>query len=715
MHTPDLFDASSDPRSPAPVPASTTVSAITPAEVLASAESILSLLADWTDHAWLRPLDLALVRFFHQQVPDCPALTLLLTALTSHQNGRGHVCLDITATLAHPERALSLPPDEEALEAAPLTPETLLGEVSLTDCVTALTAVPGLVERATMVADQPVSEPPPLVLGPNTNRPLLYLRRYWHFETAIEQAVRQRLAKPIDLPVAHLQNTLRALFDHSVQSDGDQQQHPDWQTIACALAARQRFAIITGGPGTGKTTTVVKLLALLQSLALSDPESAPTPLRIALTAPTGKAAARLNESIAGQVAKLPLDDLPAAERVRSNIPTQVTTLHRLLGVRAGSRQFRHHAGNRLHLDLVVVDEASMVDVEMMARLLDALSANTRVILLGDKDQLASVEAGAVLGNLCQRADGGHYTRDTIAWLEQATGQTVPDAMQDPRGQPLDQAITMLRHSHRFSADSGIGQLAQAVNQGDAQRAEQLLNPSINHPDLARQSLNEHLDAWLVDGYRHYLEILHNGDPGQSSNPDHYDFWAQQVLYAHNDFQLLCALRRGPQGVLALNQRIARALDREGLINAEAIWYPGRPVLITRNDYHLQLMNGDIGITMSYPVRDDNGQPRRQLRVAFPAGDGTDGIRWVLPSRLQQVETVYAMTVHKSQGSEFRHTALMLPQYHNPGLTRELVYTGITRARSLFTLVDGKPEVLNNAIHAQVQRVSGMMLWSDDQQ
>lgn len=709
MHTPDLFDHTPPENQPGTQG---------PAPELQSTSSLLTLLAAWHEQGWLRALDLSWVAFLHEQLPDADPLALLLAALASHQTGRGHVCLDLAVTLAQPERALSLPPDPLAGDDLPTTPEQLLASVTLEQCLDRLADLPALVsldERSSQAADrdaqaEDLPDCPPLVLRQSTEGPLLYLRRYWQFETGIEQALRQRLSKPLTLPDSTVEQALTVLFPASDELADKGVEQPDWQRVACALAARQRFAIITGGPGTGKTTTVVKLLAMLQSLALTETDDSPPqrPLRIALTAPTGKAAARLNESIAGRVEELPLDGLRNDEQIRAHIPTEVKTLHRLLGVRAGSRHFRHHAGNPLHLDLVVVDEASMVDVELMARLLDALSPATRIILLGDKDQLASVEAGAVLGNLCQRAEAAHYTPDTVTWLQTVASQTVPAALIDSAGQPLDQATTMLRQSHRFSADSGIGQLAEAVNRGDAVRTTALLDGD-KLTDLARQSAQSGLDHWLTECYRHYLEVLINSDPGDSDNPAHYDYWASQVLFAHNHFQLLCALRQGPHGVNAMNERITRALDRANLVQADHDWYVGRPVLVTQNDYNLQLMNGDIGMTLVFPVRDDQGAVHRRLRVAFPMGDGSDGIRWVMPSRLPEVETVFAMTVHKSQGSEFHHAALMLPEHDNPGLTRELVYTGITRARAQFTLVDSHPAVFKQAIRTRVQRVSGLRL------
>jgi exodeoxyribonuclease V alpha subunit len=371
---------------------------------------------------------------------------------------------------------------------------------------------------------------------------------------------------------------------------------------------------------------------------------------------------------------------------------------------------------------------------MMAAVLDALPASARLILLGDKDQLASVEAGAVLGELCQRAGEGHYTPATRDWLLAATGERIEAAMLDEQGTALDQSIAMLRHSHRFSAQSGIGQLATLVNAGDAAAVARIWTHG--HADLALLVCSATDDAsfkaLVIDGYggasdasasaqlfgangelgrprygyRHYLETMRTQQPDRYDAPEAFDIWARAVLKAHGEFQLLCALRRGPWGVEGLNKRIARLLQEDGLIAMRGEWYPGRPVLVTRNDYELGLMNGDIGITLELPGTTDENPV---LRVAFPAADGTGGIKWVLPSRLQAVETVLALTVHKSQGSEFMHAALVLPDTFSPILSRELVYTGITRARAFLTLAipQGKP-VLEQAVCAKVQRASGLM-------
>ncbi|MCC4114375.1 exodeoxyribonuclease V subunit alpha [Aromatoleum toluclasticum] len=694
---------------------------------------IPALLRRWAERGWLRPLDRVFAEFLRDEAPAADPLLLLAAALASHQLGRGHVCLDLAATLADPRFALSLPPEGDDETDLPPLPDEALAGVTLERWRAAivhplLVAIPGCrVDEAqplsAAISDRSSANTPLVLVGTR-----LYLRRYWQYECDVRAGIAARLAAPPAEPdPAAFRQALDSLFPP--RADGT----VDWQKLACALAARSAFGIVTGGPGTGKTTTVVRLLALLQSLALTGPQG--RPLRIRLAAPTGKAAARLNESIAGAVAKLELDRLPGGEAVRAAIPVAVGTLHRLLGSRPDTRHFRHDARNPLALDVLVVDEASMVDLEMMAAVLAALPAHARLVLLGDKDQLASVEAGAVLGELCARAGRAHYTPATRDWLAGVTGARIDDALVDPQGEALDQAVAMLRVSHRFTADSGIGRLADAVNTGDFAAMHGLLDGSGPRPgvDIARLRLagDAGLRALVIDGgaenfpgggqlasndahpppvgFGHYLQVMREGRPPLSAAQADFDGWALAVLAAQGRFQLLCALRRGPWGVEGLNERVARMLHAAGLIPADHGWYPGRPVLVTRNDYGLGLMNGDVGVTLELPRPAPDGGLQWGLRVAFPAGDGSDGVRWVLPSRLQAVETVYAMTVHKSQGSEFTHAALVLPDSLNPVLTRELVYTGITRARQWLTLATaGSDRVLDEAVDRRVLRASGLM-------
>ena len=740
-HTENQFALDLGDDTPVNRAATESPEAVDNSQLLAHPDDIEALLGQWQQAGWIRPLDTGfarLIRELSEEQGEGPQpLVLLLAALTSHQVGRGHVCIDLATLLDDAGQTLALPPEEPAntglseSEVANLQgryPQELLSRVQLTDCLTAL-------QGSLAVSDGSV--PAPLVL----NGTRLYLRRFWRYEQRIAEGIQQRLALPSPLadPQSAASQTLSTTLSKLFRST----ESVDYQKLACALAARNRFAVITGGPGTGKTTTVVNLLAALQAVAGESPERAGRKYRIRLAAPTGKAAARLNESIGGAVSKLPLADLPGSVKLE-DIPTKVTTLHRLLGSRPDTRQFRHHRDNPLLVDILVIDEASMVDVDLMASVFDALPASAQLILLGDKDQLASVDAGAVLGELCQRALDAHYTPDTARWLAAITSAQVPDSLVDNSGQALDQAVAMLRKSYRFGQDSGIRQLAEAVNTSEltSQVLGQIrdagfddviwLNGQTPKPDpdqtlelICHHAITGSPEAFrnagqgrVVNGqalptpvgYRHYLEVIHSCDLTADSPREAWDAHAAEVLGAFNDFQVLCALRKGPWGVEGLNQRIAQKLLAEKLIDKTDGWYAGRPVLVTGNDYNLGLMNGDIGLTFSVPWdKTEPGEPKATLRVAFPSGDSTSGIRWISPSRLQQLETVYAMTVHKSQGSEFNHTCLVLPDRLSPVLTKELVYTGITRARNWFSLITGDAQVFKDSVSQQVVRASGLAL------
>lgn len=678
--------------------------------------AILALLEGWQEAGWLRLLDVHFSRFLYAEQPQVSGLLLLAAALASHQMGRGHVCLDLAATLSGPDQVLNLPPEFRAANVgdAPLvTPAELFGSLSLADWEASLD--PALVSNGSVLA--------PLVYDDGR----LYLYRYWHYEQQVAKGISVRVqnsALDQEPEPVFLRHTLDVLFG-PVPSSGA----PDWQRLACALAARKRFAIITGGPGTGKTTTVLRLLALLQALHLQQEPPADDvadsardrqALRIRLAAPTGKAAARLSESIVARVAALPLEELPGGERLLDAIPTQVVTLHRLLGGRPHVRKRRYHADNPLPLDVLVIDEASMVSLSDMADVMAALPSQARLILIGDKDQLSSVEAGAVLGELCRRAVDGHYLPATAKWLADATGMKLPAEVLDTQGLPLDQAVAMLRTSHRFDENSGIGRLAQAINDGELKLAHRLLD--VPPPDLAClladspqstafAALIVHggvgpgggqSDAFSIrQGYRHYLDLVSQTPPAEAPQQV-WDDWATAVLRAHRSCQVLCVVRTGPWGVEGLNASIARILHERGLIPGRSGWYEGRPVMVTRNNPALRLTNGDIGVALPCPVGQGGALA---LRVAFPDGES---VRWFAPNRLDDIETVYALTVHKSQGSEFHHAVLVLPQAPSPVLTRELLYTGITRASHWFTLVNpGGHGLLGQAVRQRVHRSGGL--------
>lgn len=642
------------------------------------AASLLDRLDEWVEFDWLHHLDSAFTRFLFRLDPACSAEVLLAAALLTHLEGRGHSCLLLDTLASDPQALLNWP--EEAAAALQATMATLR-----TDWVSALRASK-LVTHSTLVRAKQ-SEKTPLVL----DQTRLYLRRYWQYEEGVAQGIRARTVAAPFAGVDPCRHWLDILFP-------SQNSAIDWQKMACAVALQSKLAIITGGPGTGKTYTVARLLALLCATA---PDVAR--LRIALAAPTGKAAARLKQSIDAAIADLSHklgDDLPLqvlAERIGA-----ARTLHSLLGARPDTRRFAHNAANPLEVDVLIVDEASMIHLEMMDALLDALPSSARLILLGDKDQLASVEAGAVLGDLCRDAEAGHYTAATCTALLARTGCEIPAAYRQEQGSALAQQTVMLRASRRFGGP--IGELASAVNRGDAAVALALLqaaeNPMLAWPthigahtivDLARAGR-----AGAEGGYRPYLELLAQQPSGKDVAL--YEAWVRSVLQAFERFRVLCALREGEWGVMGINRAIESAFNAEGLISKNGEWYRGRPVMVTRNDPAAKVFNGDIGIALPAPER---GQG---MRVYFLEGDK---VRSVLASRLADVETAYAMTVHKSQGSEFAHTVLVLPTHTNRVLTRELVYTGITRAREHFTLIAAHAQVLQSAIASRTQRASGL--------
>ncbi len=621
----------------------------------------------------LRRLGAAFARFTASLGEAGPPL-IVASALLSELEGRGHSCLQLDELAGEPCVLLGWPPETWQVLAASAGPLP----VDVDGWRRALAVCPQVWDCNLADRTQP------LVLDGQR----LYLRRYWRDETRVAQAVRERAMMAREVDTAAIRHWLSRLFEA-----GDDR--PDWQQVACAIAVRAGFSVITGGPGTGKTYTVARLLALLFALA-----DEPGRLRIALAAPTGKAAARLKQAIdqaltalAGKVGPaLPLAALMARMGA-------ARTLHSLLGARPDTRAFRHHAGNPLDVDVLIVDEASMVHLEMMASLLDALPPQAMLILLGDKDQLASVEAGAVLGDLCRDAEAGAYDADTAAFVANVTGHALPDAFLG-HGGALARQTVMLRKSRRFGGP--IGALALAVNAGDPAAADACLRAGTD-PALAWHAGTHQaalLDLALAGrpgaegGYRAYLSLL--GQPPADATV--HEGWVCQVLQAFERFRILCAVREGEWGVSGLNQAIEQHLDAQGLIRRRGEWYVGRPVMVTRNDYGLGVFNGDIGITLADPQRPD------ALRVYFLEGEA---VRSVLSTRLRDVETAYAMTVHKSQGSEFLHTVLVLPPEPVPVLARELVYTGITRARERFTLVSPEPSVLRIAIEKRTRRASGL--------
>lgn len=646
--------------------------------------AMLQTLERWRAAGWLRSLDLALARFVGETDPAAPASLLLAAAWVAHLEGRGHSGLPVDDIAVDPDALLSWPPEsaDELRAALACWPADAAARRTAWRPLAAIE-----IEPADETGESPLVE----------SGGLLYLRRYWRYESRVAAQVRTRSAGLAgDIDTAAARDLLDRLFAPRPAREG-----PDWQKIACALALRRRLTLVTGGPGTGKTYTAARLLVLLQSM-----HTGPQPLRVAMAAPTGKAAARLRQSISKALQDLgdPLAASLALDRWAGSLGP-ARTLHSLLGTQPGTRRFRHDAAHLLDVDLLFVDEASMVHLEMMAQLLEALPAQARVVLLGDKDQLASVEAGAVMGDLCQGAGAGGatggYTRDTAAWVHQLTGEELPgEALGD--GPALAQQTVMLRRSHRF--EGPIGQLAVAVNAGDARAAQRVLSADAGGPVAlitARDAKAAvQLALWgragAAGGYRTYLEHLAQR-PGPADRAQ-FETWARTVLRSFDTFRVLCAVRDGAWGVAGLNQAIERALADAGLLTRRGEWYEGRPLMVTRNDPSVGVFNGDIGIVLRGPSDDP------ALRCHFLDGES---LRAVSVGRLADVETAFAMTVHKSQGSEFEHVALVLPDEDVPVLTRELVYTGITRASRAFTLVARQPGLLATAAGRLTRRVSGL--------
>lgn len=559
-----------------------------------------------------RPIDRQFSGFLGRLARDgADSLARLLFSMASRAAGKGDVCLDLSALsgaiVRSGEQEWRLP----TLEALTLA------------------------LRRTGVVGEPGANTP-LVLDAAGR---LYLHRYREQEASLARTLLEKAAR--ELAVADpqlLEASLDRLFPPQ-PGEGE-----DFQRSAARRALHGGFTVISGGPGTGKTSTVVKILALLRE------QPGGMGLRIAMAAPTGKAAARLQGSVSALKGGLDCSDA-----LRSSIPESVTTLHRLLGVIPGSTRFRHHETNPLPCDVAIVDEASMVALPLMHAFVTALPPHCRLILLGDRDQLASVEPGAVLGDLCRAAE------------------------RQPDG-PMGRSMVVLRKNWRFADGSAIGDLAAAVNAGKGSDARSLMERGAGTV-FGTLPEGEVFTGELADKV---LEAY--GAVATAAEPS-------VALEAFSRFRILAALREGAglSGVRALNAAVERVLRKAGLIDLGTPWYEGRPVLVTANDYALKLYNGDTGIV-------------KQGALHFPMPDGT--IRRIPPERLPAHETAWAMTIHKSQGSEFDCVLMILPHIDSDLLTRELLYTAITRARSHVTIL-GDETVFMKAIKRRTKRSSGL--------
>jgi exodeoxyribonuclease V alpha subunit len=519
----------------------------------------------------------------------------------------------------------------------------------------------------------------------------LYLERYWREE---QQVATDLLAagdgSATGVSLSHLADGIERLF--SGRDD-------HLQRCAAACAVLRRLSVIAGGPGTGKTTTVARLAALLYEQAAARGE--PVPL-IALTAFTGKASARLEELVRAEAARLDVD-----EALRGwLLGLRATTIHRLLGRRPGSHtQFRHHRGNRLPHDVVIVDETSTVSLSLMASLLEAVRPEARVVLVGDPGQLTAIEAGAVLRDIVGPAGDGLLMSPSMRGKVSAAVGADVLAAEPPAGVTFGDGIVVLERVHRFG--EGIAAVAEAIRRGDGDAAVAALagapdsevswlavdsaggsDARSGAPDVDLEAALAPVRAVAIAAGRAVVEAARAGD-------------AMRALSALGSFRMLCAHRRGTHGVAAWTTRVERWLAAAiEAFDAGERDYAGRPLLVTRNDYELGLYNGDTGVV----VATDAGR----LSAAFERGGELVSFT---PTRLDAVETVYAMTIHKSQGSQFETAAVVLPDPGSRILTRELLYTAVTRARERLILV-GTEEMVRAAVGRPVARASGLgeRLW-----
>ncbi|OOF58895.1 exodeoxyribonuclease V subunit alpha [Rodentibacter myodis] len=595
-------------------------------------------------------------------------LAVFLAALCSWQYGQGNTCVDLDDCAVKHPFGLGYRSTEKDYSAEiqqkigflppPQWQKALCGHIAFTQ--------------------DPIAQTAPLVFQFNA----LYFYRIWQDEYRVAHYIKNTLKNNRTLAFSDevIRQKLTAYFPQNTKEI-------DWQKVAVATAIKSPFTVITGGPGTGKTTTVTRLLLVLQELYEHK-------LHIKLVAPTGKAASRLEESIQYALKSLQQSMGLAADLIQS-IPQKAETLHSLLGVNAFNDRTRHNARNPLQLDVLVVDETSMIDLPLMAKLMNALKPETRLILLGDQAQLASVEAGAVLGELAQWATLP-YSDEQADYLRRTTGYDVPSS---PSFNPMRDCLCHLTFSRRFDKDSGIGKLAEQIQWG---RGEESLRLFAEYPQAlhfnafdSTQGEDEFVQQVVksaVENYRVYLTEL------QALRKRHIDFnalngqgktYAESIQAIFNATGFLTGLRNSPLGVENLNREIALALRRENLLwfRHEQDWYIGKPIMITENDHNVRLYNGDIGLCLA------NG------KVWF-------GNREVLTARIPAHEPAFIMTIHKSQGSEFDHTLMVLPTESNPVLSRELVFTGVTRAKKELTLFANE-KIWKMAVRQTVKRQSGL--------
>ena len=592
----------------------------------------------------LEAIDLAICRFLKNTNLSVSDEVLIAATLVSYKFREGNVCLNLN--------------DESLLEL-----NNSLGGVGLPSKEAMVKAL-----QESAVVGEP-GDFKPLIIE---NGKRLYFQKLWKYETNLADDILKRSRNDETKFDTNLKKQLDQLFPST------DNESVDWQKVAAVSALLNKFTVISGGPGTGKTTTVIRILALLVHQALEKGSE----LSAALAAPTGKAASRLKESIAEIKGSLSLPD-----KIKQNIPDEAVTLHQLLGARRHSIKYKYNKDNPLPYDVLIIDEASMIDQALMSKLMNAMLVNTKLILLGDKDQLSSVEAGAVLGNIC----GISHNVLSPEFSEILSGYNiqVPEENRQPSLSPLTDNIILLQKNFRFAEGGGIALLSDYIKKGLVEEAVSLFDqPSSKEISFREFEQGKDFSDILKTIADDYIEQMNNC----SETADYFESYSKQgVLAAH---------RKGFLGIDFLNNQFEKIIKREKGISGYQEWYQGRPVIINQNSYSLGLFNGDIGICML--------NDQKEWRIYFEKeGD----MLTVAPSRLPDFDIAYALTIHKSQGSEFKEVNLVLPNESSRLLSRELLYTGITRARSKVQ-VFGSLKAFKQGVKREISRSSGLKskLW-----
>jgi len=594
-------------------------------------------------------IDIHLADFLTGKAVKSEPLLYLLILLLSNRLAQGDVCLDISE-----------------IEGKPLSDFTEAAD-SFNDVI-----IPDKKKILSILKKSGIAggdgELLPLIIDEHDR---LYFQKYHYFEKQLAESIKN-MARPL------FQLELTPGISHMfTKLFPGHEGGTDWQGVAALCALNSSFSVISGGPGTGKTSTVIRILALLA-------EFSGTGITIALAAPTGKAAARLRESVMAS-----LENLPVSDEIKAAIPRETYTIHRLLGSVSGSTEFRHRRDNPLKYDVIIVDECSMADLALMYRFFDAVKPGARVMLLGDRDQLSSVEGGAVFGDICDRGRLHGYSSEFIRKGSGLLGDSFSrDAEVEPAATPLSGAMTILRKSYRFSGESGIGLLSEMIRNGDSGAAVKLFSMGVEKDVL----LTGECSALSIEGAFRKAASGILKDKNSTRHETVYEFI--------KNFAILTATKKGPAGAAALNLMAERVLEEAGVITPNDEFYEGRPVMVTRNDYTLSLFNGDIGVVCST----DDG-----LRVMFEKPDGEK--IYIHPSRMPEHETAFAMTIHKSQGSEFSEVLVVLPSVEKKLMTRELLYTAVTRGRKRVVIASDADTVVSMILNP-MRRMTGLRerLW-----